>query len=344
MAVADWADYKLVAQPTDMLSVYEETPVVEWRGENAWFVDAGREVIGCAMIKAKGSAGSKVRILHGEELAEDGSVRYQMRCNCVYEEFWTLGEGACTLEPYDYKGFRYVQVEADADVEILEMKLCVRHYPMTDSACTLRTDSEIVNGIFEICKNGVRMGTQEAYLDCPTREKGQYLGDAVAPGSFLQEIADFSLMWSELLLTDYEFTGDKEFLGQYYSVTKRILEHFDTYKAENGLLELVTRKWNLVDWPVNLRDDYDFKVVDPIGPGFHNVINALYVGAQKNLTRIEGILGIAASYAGRLLQMSISRHFTGRRPAFWRTASPAAIRLCILVCMHFTMDFFRRIW
>lgn len=102
--------------------------------------------------------------------------------------------------------------------------------------------------IFELCKNTIKYGTQEGYLDCPTREKGQYLGDAVisarsqvwlsgsvemlrkcvdqfarttavcpglmavAPGAFMQEIADFSLMYGELLLLDYQFTRDKSIL------------------------------------------------------------------------------------------------------------------------------------
>ena len=77
---------------------------------------------------------------------------------------------------------------------------------------------------------------------------------AVAPGSLMQEIADFSLMWPRLLLTDYEFTGDREFLGRYYPTARGIIEHFRKYAREDGLLEQVVDKWNLVDWPENLRD------------------------------------------------------------------------------------------
>ena len=34
-----------------------------------------------------------------------------MRCNCNYQEFWSLsGDGIDELEFYDYKGFRYVEV------------------------------------------------------------------------------------------------------------------------------------------------------------------------------------------------------------------------------------------
>ena len=81
---------------------------------------------------------------------------------------------------------------------------------------------------------------------------------AVAPGAFMQEIADFSLLWSQLLLTDHVFTGDREYLRKYYETAKGIVHYFTGYEDEKGLLDQVSEKWNLVDWPENLRDDYDF--------------------------------------------------------------------------------------
>lgn len=39
----------------------------------------------------------------------------------------------------------------------------------------------------------------------------------------MQEIADFSLLWSRLLLIDYKFTKDKEFLKRYYPIAKAVL-------------------------------------------------------------------------------------------------------------------------
>lgn len=329
MVEAKWADYTLCPQPTKMLDVYETEPqICEKRGENSWFIDVGQEVAGSLILKARGKSGQRILIQCGEELQEDGSVRYEMRCNCKYEEIWTLDSGICRLEPYDYKGFRYCFLRAEEGVELLEAKVRIRHYPFDENLCTLQTDDIVLRQIFELCKNTIKYGTQEAYLDCPTREKGQYLGDAVisaraqvwltgsskllrkciaqfagtaaicpglmavAPGSLMQEIADFSLLWGELLLTDYQFTHDKEFLAEYYPAAKGIITYFRRYEAENGLLYQVTEKWNLVDWPENLRDDYDFVLSRPVvAPGYHNVINALYAGAVKTLTRIEEILG-----------------------------------------------------
>ena len=349
MCEAPWVDYTFCKQPTKVLDVYEIKPAkVELVERNRWFIDIGYEITGSLLLKAKGRSGQKIEIRCGEELLSANEVRYKMRCNCTYKEEWILAEGICNLEPYDYKGFRYGEVVVEEGVELLEIKALVRHYPMVDNLCILKSDGAYLEDIFRICKHGVRLGTQEAFLDCPTREKGQYLGDAivtgrshvwltgdtdmlrkcidqfartdmickglmaVAPGSYMQEIADFSLLWSQLLMTDYLFTGDKEFLKQYYPVARNILVYFSKFQRVDGLLEDVTEKWNLVDWPSNLRDDYDFDLGEsgkPANKGCHNVINGLFIGAHKVLEKIERILGLPKSFNWQEIYQSYIKAF-----------------------------------
>ena len=322
------ADYCCSRQPTDMLSVTFRQPELIRKTPQGWFIDMGEEITGALTLRAESEKdGGRIRIRCGEELEDNGQVRFQMRCGCNYEEIWTLRQGECRLEPYDYKGFRYAHLLCGPGTRITGIEAAVRHYPMDATLCTLHTEESVLDQIFTICKNAVKYGTQEGYLDCPTREKGQYLGDAivsaraqvwlsgdvrmlrkcisqfaqtaqicpglmaVAPGSYMQEVADFSLMWPQLLMTDYQFTGDRKFLRQYLPTVKGILRHFQRYARPDGLLEQVADKWNLVDWPENLRDGYDFELSRPVvAPGCHNVINALYIGAVKTLEQMEDIL------------------------------------------------------
>jgi hypothetical protein len=182
--------------------------------------------------------------------------------------------------------------------------------------------------IWDICKRGVQFSSQENYVDCPSREKGQYLGDntiighthmyisgdarlfkkalrdfavstqvcpgllAVAPGSFMQEIADFSFQWPMQLLNYYQQTGDDEFLREMHPVAEGILAHFRQYARKDGLLESVKDKWNVVDWPNNLRDDYDFELTRPVADGCHNVINGFYFGCIQAVQAIRDILNV----------------------------------------------------
>ena len=342
-------DYTYSEEPTANLDIYTVC-AAERRTlpDGGVFLDFGREVIGTLDITAKGKSGDRLRILCGEET--DGSeygVRYNMRCNCVYEQFWTLDDGECSLREYDYKGFRYVAVIPcdGAGIEIGEVKVIARNFPMPDGACVLSTDNDVLNAVWELCKNGVRCGSQEVYVDCPTREKGQYAGDmtitsasqsylsgdlrlfkkaldnqlqsafickgimATTPGSLMQEIADYSLQLPILALRYYEFSGDKEYLRRCYEACREMLAYFKKYVRPDGLLQKVTGKWNLVDWPKNLRDNYDFPLEKPIGEGCHNVINAFYVGAVLQTEQIARVLGVDYTPEGEELAKAFNAAF-----------------------------------
>ncbi|TVY07865.1 Bacterial alpha-L-rhamnosidase [Paenibacillus cremeus] len=323
-------DHQLFLQPTPVLSVYSRAPeTITTLGKGHYLVDFGTELTGQLAMNAKGTLGQVIEIRCSEELEEDGqSARYNMRCNCQYQEFWTLSGEEDALNLYEYKAFRYAEIlSGDAEVDLDSIHAVVRHYPMDDTRCTWDSSDPLVNEIWAICKNGVRYGSQENFVDCPSREKGQYLGDntiighahmyvsgdlrlvkkgiedfalsaaacpgllAVAPGSFMQEIADFSLQWPMQLWQYYVQSGDKAFLERMYPVAAGILEYFRAYE-QDGLLRNVKGKWNLVDWPDNLRDNYDFPLTRPVTEGCHNVVNAFYYGCIATVQQIEAELGI----------------------------------------------------
>lgn len=327
-AVREQDDHVLILQPSRNVVMEHRVPVSMAEMKDGYLLDFGEELTGTFYMKAKGSAGSEVTLRFGEELLSADRVRCEMRCNCLYEDRLILAEGENELEQFEYKCFRYVQVIAPKEeLKLWEFRVDYRHYPLDDSACTFHSNDLLINKIWTICKNAVRNCSQEAFLDCPSREKGQYLGDltvtahslycltgdtalfkkalmdfahstvickgmmAVAPGSFMQEIADFSLLYAYQLLLYWNFTGDKEFLMEMLSVAEGVEAYFDSFCNAEGMLENVKTKWNLVDWPENLRDDYDFDLPQPVvGNGSHNVINALYVGMKQCVGEIRSIL------------------------------------------------------
>ena len=360
-------DYVLVPQPTRNLAVYPVKAVqIKELPREGYLLDFGTEVVGCLHITARGKSGDRIRVRFGEELDENNRVRYQMRCNCNYEEYWTLSGEQDELENYDYKAFRYVEVMYMAKHQtgqsaepwsgqtagIIPQQIFVwaRHYPMEEHT-SLRGCTDVkMQQIWELCERSVRLGTQETYVDCPSREKGQYLGDlaitapcqmyltgepemyrkaldnfrqsaridvglmAVAPGSLMQEIADYSLMYPYEVYRYYCYTRDLAYLREVYPTILGILQHFSGYEREDGLLCHVTDKWNLVDWPDNLRDGYDFDLSIPVGDGCHNVINAFYYGALSYTAKIQQILGITEN----TLQEKCERTKAAFLQAFYR--------------------------
>ena len=205
--------------------------------------------------------------------------------------------------------------------------MLVRHYPCIERA-SFDADTPELEAIVRLCADTVKYGMQENFVDCPTREKGQYLGDvsvaarahavltgdttmmkkaisdfchscficdgmmAVSTSSLMQEIADYSLQFPAQVLWVYKTDGDLEFLKFAAPYVIRVYNYFLRYEREDGLIEGVYDKWNLVDWPANLRDGYDFPLTRPIGDGVHNVLNAFWCGFLQATDEICRILGI----------------------------------------------------
>lgn len=329
-SVYENADYNLIKSPIKPLDLYYVKPKNIKKNGNAYFIDFGREYAGQLYAKAKGNSGDEIVLRYGEELTDENKVRYNLRCNCKYEEKWILSGGDDELNQFDYKAFRYAEMVVPDGAVITDIKMLVRHYPFEKKA-VYRSINADLDKVLQLCEDTVHFGTQEVFVDCPTREKGQYLGDvfisgraqailngdatllkkaivdfcnsafisqgimAVSTSSFMQEIADYSLLFAPLVLWVYRFDWDKEFLNHVYPYVKGAFEYFCKYENERGLLEGVTEKWNLVDWPENLRDGYDFPLTNPIGKGVHNVINAFWIGFLKSFGEISEILGVTTA-------------------------------------------------
>ncbi|MDD4415039.1 MAG: alpha-L-rhamnosidase N-terminal domain-containing protein [Oscillospiraceae bacterium] len=354
-------DYTFSAELVKPLSVCQKLPVnVKMLKSGGMVYDFGEEITAALSICAEGNASDHVLIFCGEEIDNsDIGIKYNMRCNCRYEEEWILKDGQNHYDQYDYKGFRYVAVIPNDGVKNLFIKANVRHYPFDNDYCKLETDNKTLRDIWSICKNTVRCGSQEVFVDCPTREKGQYAGDltitsaahivltgdtsllkksidnqmqsshftksllAVTPGSLWQEIADYSFQFPILALRYYKLSADRGYLSENLKICEGIIEHFRQYAREDGILQNITDKWNLVDWPPESRDDYDFPL-DPLGSGSHNVINAFYIGCVLGTEEIREILGISREKESKKLIAAFNREFLNPETGLYTDSSSSA--------------------
>ena len=319
-------DHCLVLQETERLELYEVFPQsIKELEKGIYILDFGKEVVGYVRLQTEGIKGETVEVFAGEELLEDGHVRFQMRCNCTYHETWILSGRKEIIENYDYKAFRYLEIHGKKRMAE-QFSVIVRHYPFSNPIRLEKCNDTRLLQIWDICSRSIQLGTQEVFVDCPSREKGQYLGDmtitakcqmiltgdpsmykkalfsfadsasvddgllAVAPGSFMQEIADYSLIYPMQVYEYFQYTNDEDTIKKLYPIVKGIQKHFERFQRKDGLLENVTDKWNMVDWPENLRDSYDFPLTIPIGAGCHAVINAYFYGALLYIEKLENIL------------------------------------------------------
>ena len=326
-SVREHADYVFADESVPVIDTYTVVPERVEATDYGYFVDLGYEAVGYLSIKAKGVSGDLVKLYYSEELADSGRVRYEMRCNCNYSEEWLLSGGDDTLDNYDYKAFRYAEIHLPKGVSVLDIRMKIRHYPYKKRA-VYHTENEKLKSILKLCEDTVKYGTQENFVDCPTREKGQYLGDvsiaarahavltgdtvlikkairdfcnsaficpglmAVSVSSLMQEIADYSLQIAATVLWVYRFDQDIEFLRYAEPYMTGVYKYFSRFERSDGLICRQTEKWNMVDWPMNLRDDYDFPIVRPIeSEEPHNVLNAFWYGFIVALNGIYRELG-----------------------------------------------------
>lgn len=353
--VNDNDDHIFRTNPAKTLSVYKLEPKEIVKVDNGkYFIDFGKEIVGQFYMGIKGEKGQKVRIMCSEEtMANDPHLcRYSMRCYCRYDETCILSGNYDEFEFYEYKAFRYVNVYSNKDnIDTSTFCAIVRHHEFNEIIYP-STDIPHINDIWNICSQALKISSQGSILDCPTREKGAYLGDfsitglaylyltgdkeyykknlydyactsivspalmTTANNSTMQEIADYSFQFPMQVMNYYKITNDIEILRQYYPVMVGILDYYKSYARKDGLLENVDCAQNLVDWPENLRDNYD-AVIDENNDGIpldcHNVLNAFYINAHKIVDEAGKILKIKRKSSVKKLERAYNKVFYNKK-------------------------------
>ena len=290
--------------------------------------DFKQEYVCNISVRAVSEADGAVLTLRAGEEEENGRVRYNLRCGCSYEEAVILKKGENNFTQFEYKALRYLEICVPEGVKA-ECEILVRHYPYSGGA--LKTEDKKLAAVLSLCERTVKYGVQENYIDCPTREKGQYLGDAfitgfahyyltkdstvlrralvnfartaelygdmlsVAPCSYRQKIADYTLLYPLAVLRLYRLTHDRALLESTFFACEFIVSSFDKIRAEY---------WQLIDWPENLRDGYEFDEKKP-----HAVFDAYCVCAASAYEKICESLGKSCSKKSEALRSEFNKNY-----------------------------------
>ncbi len=326
-------DHVLVKQISKQLVFEDILPVsVQKKENNILFIDFGALYVGYFTFQASGKKGDQITVRCGQELNEDGSLRYKLRASSHYEEFFVLsGKQNDKLNQFDYKSFRYVELILPDDCSVYENSICLtaRHYPFELKQEYIGTDVR-EKQIWDLCIRSLKYGVQCVIQDCMEREKGYYLGDGcyslltyclvtqdftlmekffddflrtkfVNRGlltcsncSKMQEIAEYPLIMFTTLLEYTVLTGNHDFVRERFDAFADILDYYrESYAEEDGLLNNLD-KWCVVDWPAPRRDGYETEITEgKICTTKHSSINAYYIGAVKCLNKVAKIIGHA---------------------------------------------------
>ena len=253
------------------------------------------------------------------EAETQGELHAEILCRELEEE--SSQEILIFSENQSYRGFCMhsagnIEVTAKnltAQSAKLKVSFIKTHYPIYEEADTITSDEEL-NEVLKTCKHTLKICRQTHHLDSPKHCEplactGDYnIESLMTPFSFGDmRLAEFdllrtavmlerengrmfhttySLIWVKMLYDVYMLTGNKTLLMKCERALELLLNRFETYLGENGLIENPP-DYMFVDW---IYIDGLSMHHPPKALG-QSCLNMFYFGALENAAKIYIELG-----------------------------------------------------
>ena len=307
--------YQFAPSQIDHMKRYEVEPAsVKRISAGTYLIDMGKEIIGSIRLNLQ-SSGRVISLKYGEELNEDGTVRYKMRTRNVYDESWTLKNGSQSLSGISMKTYRYVCISNLPDgFDVNNVTGLMIRTEFDENASDFNSSNTILNDAYNLSKYTSKATTQDLYVDSQNRERLPYEGDALitalnsysysdtstsakATAEYLLTNttwpAEYSLHNISLIYLNYLYTGDKRGLEESYELLKKktLESYYDSSvglmrDVKDGKLLLAGYQRVMTDWPTMDLDGYK------TGEAYYNtVFNAICAGAYADMAKLAEVLG-----------------------------------------------------
>ena len=166
---------RIAYEPVDAVSVSRLR-------SGAIVADFGKVYAGIPSVTfSRGTRGRRVTMHAGYLLDPSGDVSTTtgtQHTNMSYS-YIERGGGQETFRPFDYLGFRYLQIDDPGEtLTPKDVVMLTRHDAVPDeNAGTFTSSSKTLDAVFDLGRRSALYTMQEQYVDTPTREKGPWLGD-----------------------------------------------------------------------------------------------------------------------------------------------------------------------
>ncbi|MBO5069640.1 MAG: hypothetical protein J6C37_04680 [Roseburia sp.] len=193
---------------------------------------------------------------------------------CTYHLKFTKNGDFRGLQLRSIGAYRaYVENHSAQPAEV-ELYMIATNYPVVMDAQTYTSDEDI-NLILQVCKHTLKYCRQMIHLDSPLHSEplactGDYYIESLMTAMSFGDMSlaefdvirtaellrmhngrmfhtSYSLTWVMMLWDVYEITGNKDLLTECEDALLLLLERFETYLGENGLIE-TPPDYMFVDW------------------------------------------------------------------------------------------------
>ena len=239
-----------------------------------YIIDLGKIYAGRFNITFEGgNSGDTIKMIGGFVLNNDGTVSKKINQQTDLHFFFIHNGKKAIFEPNVYLGLRYLQVENSPNVPTKNnVHFIERHYELTNEPATFKSSNSMLNDVWDLMVHSLKVGSQEGFVDTPTREKGTFLGDswsqalpclsvmgdrvmnlrtlkeftdsqnqyrpdgrlnAVYPNQDgARDIPDYTQAYLVWVWDYYMHTGNLEFLRSNYTQLKKIADYVEAYRNE----------------------------------------------------------------------------------------------------------------
>ena len=301
--------------------------------QGRWFrFDLGKVRLGRAEVTATAPVGTVVQIAYSESLAHgrvspyiSSSAGDEQTCNL---DHFVLRGGRQTIKPLHPKGARFLEVHIFADPDQLgdvDVVFQERVYYDDKEEGSFFCSDDLLNRIWHVGVETLRSCSEDAITDNPTRERGQWLGDAVGAGMDILAVSysdmrplkrgleqaaqcaghdgmipsvfpgtrtflpSFAVQWVAAIPHYVELSGDFQTLENLYPAAVANIRCFDADISEDGLCMNPTR-WNFIDWGYR-GSSTGFTDEDEHYIEMDPALSLFYLKALQALVRWAGLLG-----------------------------------------------------
>ncbi len=254
-------------------------------------------------------------------------------------DVYTPAIGRQRYEPFDFRTFRYIQLDVDIESGVLVLhRLGYREtgYPLAVGSQFSASDA-VFDSIWRVSLNTLRRSMHETYEDCPYFEQLQYGLDARleslftyyvsaddrlarqaihcfhasllpiglvqsrAPSEVNQVIPAFALQWIFMLDDHWRFFADSALVKRYRPTVDAVLDWFDRQRDGSGLV-FAPGYWPFIDWVEGWQAGVPGAAwVEPL-----TTLNAMYAAALGRAAALMAATGredVAREYRTRHREM-----------------------------------------
>lgn len=325
--------------------------------------DLGRVRLGRPSITLDCPAGALVEYAMCEQLRH-GRVHAWIPLSgsttCSFDHFVARG-GVQTFMPFTPKGGRYleVHVKSPGPIKFLNEQFLERT-SLGEPSGSFACGDPLLERIWQTGVNTVRACADDAMVDCPTRERGEWTGDvasvaldiasvaygdlALARRALVQAaqaarsdglvagvgpgdpgyLSTYAAQWTTACVHYWEVSGDRSLLTELYPAARRNMDAFLPHLHEQGLDGGLG--WGFVDWGYVPND----------GPS-DMALNLHYMNALQAIVRWDRVVGEARAAQEDQLTLDKVRRIVKRwiadqieRPGGWKNVGYHAASLALL--------------